>query len=34
MEIRRKLNCEVVADLGITIAGETEEKQELKNLFQ
>ena len=34
MEIRGKLHCEVVADLGIPIAGEVEEKQELKNLFK
>ena len=39
MEIRRKLYCEVVANhvptfhSGIPIAGEVEEKEELKNLL-
>ena len=38
MEIRWKLHCKVVAthgtDLGIPIAGEVEEKEELKNLLK
>ena len=34
MEIRWKLHCQVVAtQLGILIAGEVEEKKELKNLM-
>ena len=36
MEIRRKLHCQVVAThihLGILIAGEAKEKEELRNLL-
>ena len=32
MEIRWKLHCEIVADLGIRIEGEEKKKEELKNL--